>query len=72
MRWSRHLKVLLMRNLNIFLAEGSEPEQRKKMKLTMRFIEVQGDCRGGIICLRRGIKLFKEEHVFLRDSRKGR
>lgn len=42
------------------------------MKLIRRLIRVQGDCRGGTICLRRGIRLLKEEHIFLRVSKKGR
>lgn len=36
------------------------------------FMEVQGDCRSEIMYLRRGVRLLKEEHVFLKNSRKGR
>ena len=36
------------------------------------FMEVQGDCRSEMIYLRRGVRVLKEEHVFLKDSTKGR
>lgn len=66
------LEGALDKRLEYFLSRGDRARAEEENEANRRFIEVQGDCRGGIICLRRGIKLFKEEHVFLRDSRKDR